>query len=181
MDDTSEPALIHDMHADHAGAFEALVRRYAGRILRAVMRITRDPVDAADVVQEALLAAYEHRHRFRGQSSFGTWLHRIAINCAIARRRRGARLTLAGDDDLAAHPAGESPEEPLLRSEIRAALQSALDDLPAVDRLIVWMKDVEDEAHEAIARRTGLTVSASRVRLHRARAALRSRLAGAAA
>lgn len=169
------------MHANHPDDFEALVRPYVGRMLRAIMRITRDPVDAADVQQEALLAAYEHRHRFRGQASFGTWLHRIAINCAIARRRRGARMELVGDGALAARPGGESPEDPLLRSEVRVLLQAALDDLPAVDRLIVWLKDVEDEAHEEIARRTGLTVGASRVRLHRARAALRSRLATVAA
>lgn len=184
-DARSESRLLHDMQRGRPGAFEALVRPYSARLLRAILRITRNPVDAADVQQETLLAAFEHRHRFRGQSSFGTWLHRIAINCALARRRRGGRIVpldecaLAHLDHANADRGDtEPPDHPLWRAEVRAALEQAMSALPTVDRTIVWMRDVEDEAHDEIARRTGLSVGASRIRLHRAHALLRGRLSG---
>lgn len=175
------------VRAGDLSAFEALIRPYENRVYRAALRITRDPATAADVYQDALLAAFERLESFRGDAAFGSWLHRIAMNCALMRRRAPAHTRVVPEDDLPrfswmgmhAQPVrdwAESAEAPAERAELRRALAAALDALPEVDRAIVWLKDAEGLAHEDIAAATGLSVSATRSRLHRARLALRTQL-----
>lgn len=185
---SGEEALLLRVRKGDPDAFEQLIHPYESRVYRAVLRVTRNPTEAADVYQDALLAAFEKIDGFRGQAAFGTWLHRIAINCALMHRRAPAHTRVVSEEDLPkfdwmgrhdepVRDWGESAEIPAQRAELRAVLQRALDALPEIDRLVVWMKDVEGECHETIADATGLTVSATRSRLHRARIWLRSQLA----
>ena len=183
-----EAALVLRVRKGDLPAFEELIRPYERRVYRGILRITRDPTEAADVYQETLLTAFEKFDGFRGDAAFGSWLHRIAVNCALMRHRARKRAPVVLEDDLPtfdwmgmhARPVSdwaESAEAPLRRAQLRAALDAALDALPEVDRAIVWLKDAEGESHEDIAAATGLTVSATRSRLHRARLFLRGRLA----
>lgn len=183
-----EAALVSRVRNGDLSAFEELIRPYEGRLYQGILRITRDPTEAADVYQETLLAAFEKFDAFRGDAAFGSWLHRIGVNFALMRHRARKRSPIVLEDDLPkfdwrgmhAQPVcdwEESLEAPLDRAQLRAALDSALGALPEVDRAIVWLKDAEGESHENIASATGLTVSATRSRLHRARVFLRERLA----
>ncbi|MCC7194668.1 MAG: sigma-70 family RNA polymerase sigma factor [Gemmatimonadaceae bacterium] len=182
-----EAALVARVRAGDLSAFEALIRPYENRIYRAILRITRDPASAADVYQDALLTAFEKLASFRGDAAFGSWLQRIAMNGALMRRRAPAHHRVVSEDDLPrfnwmgmhARPVrdwAESAEAPAARAELRVALAAALDALPETDRAIVWLKDAEGLPHEDIAAATGLSVSATRSRLHRARLSLRAHL-----
>ncbi len=187
MEEWNETALVARTLGGEASAFEELIRPYEGRVYQAVLRITRNQADAADVYQEAVLAAFEKLSDFRGAAAFGTWLHRIAVNCALMQRRADARNPVVLEEDLPnfnwmgmhaqpVHNWAESAEAPAQRAEMRTALNTALDTLPEIDRAIVWMKDAEGLSHEEIAAATGLSVTAARTRLHRARLWLRAQL-----
>ena len=95
-----EATLVAQVRAGDLSAFEALIRPYENRIYRAILRITRDPSSAADVYQDALLAAFEKLASFRGDAAFGSWLQRIAMNLALMRRRAPAHHRVVSEDDL---------------------------------------------------------------------------------
>lgn len=182
-----EADLVAKVRSGDVAAFEDLVRPYEGRVYQTVLRIVQNPAEAADVYQEALLAAFEKLASFEAKSAFGTWLYRIVVNYALMHRRATARAPIVLEEDLPkfnwlgmhVRPIAdfaESAEDPVQRSELRRALSEALSLLPELDRAVVWLKDAEGLSHEEIAAATGLTVSATRSRLHRARVWLRGRL-----
>lgn len=184
-----EAELVAKVRSGDGAAFEDLVRPYDGRVYQTVLRIVQNSAEAADVYQETLLAAFEKLASFEAKSAFGTWLYRIAVNYALMHRRATARAPVVLEDDLPkfnwlgmhVRPVAdfaESAEDPVQRSELRRALSDALALLPEVDRAVVWLKDAEGLSHEEIAVATGLTVSATRSRLHRSRIWLRGRLEG---
>jgi RNA polymerase sigma-70 factor (ECF subfamily) len=157
-------------------------------VYQAVLRITRNDADAADVYQDAVLRAFEKLDGFRGDAAFGTWLYQIAINTALMHRRSANLSPEISEEDLpnfnwmGAYSAPvsdwtDSPEDRAYRSELRQGLAEALDGLPEVDRTIVWLKDALGMSHQEIAAATESTVLAVRSRLHRAHLVLRARLA----
>lgn len=183
----NEAALVAKALRGDGPAFEALLRPYERRTYCIVLRIAGNPADAADAYQDAVLAAFENIGRFRQGAAFGTWLYRIAVNCALMRRRTATRHPLIPDEDVPqfnwmgmhaqpVHDWTESAGALAERAELRVSLTSALGTLPAIDRAIVWMKDAEGLSHEEIAAATSLSVLATRTRLHRARLRLRTRL-----
>ena len=143
-------------------------------------RLTGDEEDARDVVQEAYLRAFRGLERFRGDAEFSTWMYRITANCAstfLVRRTRHRHEELddelAGDDRPAARPIPRGASRPV---PCRERLQQALVSLPPRLRAVVVLRDVYDLPHEAIAAELGISVSAAKVRLHRARRRLREDL-----
>lgn len=152
--------------------FEQIVTEHRGRVYRVVLGVVSDPELAADVVQETFIRAWRGLARFRGESSVGTWLHRIAINTALTARRRAARArgrTVDIEDDYAAEPTPEiDPERCGEVMDLRRSLEDALGSLPAGQRVVVVLKDVEGWSHAEIASQLGITESAAKVRLHRA-------------
>jgi RNA polymerase sigma-70 factor (ECF subfamily) len=188
MGTRSEQELLAAVRANDASAFEELIRPYEGRVYQAVLRITRNDADAADVYQDAVLRAFEKLDGFRGDAAFGTWLYQIAINTALMHRRSANLSPEISEEDLpnfnwmGAYSAPvsdwtDSPEDRAYRSELRQGLAEALDGLPEVDRTIVWLKDALGMSHQEIAAATESTVLAVRSRLHRAHLVLRARLA----
>lgn len=168
-------------------AFEELLRPYQGRVYQTVLRVVRNAADAADIYQEAVLAAFEKIEGFSGEAAFGTWLHRIAVNRALMHRRSSSRDPVVLEEDLPSfnwmgmhrQPVStwaESPEVLAERTQLRRLLADALDELPHVERAIVWLKDAEGLTHQEISEATGLSVPATRSRLHRARLWIRARL-----
>ena len=143
-------------------------------------RLVGDEEDARDVVQEAYLRAYRGLKRFRGDAQFTTWLYRITANCASthagqARPQppRGAARGRAAGRQAAG---GATPRPTPTSGELREQLQEALVDLPPRLRAVVVLRDIYDLPHEAIAAELGISESAAKVRLHRARRKLRERL-----
>ncbi len=148
------------------------MRRYNRRVFRAARSVVRDDSEAEDVVQETFVRAYRHLATFEGRSSLATWLTRIAVHEALARVRR-ARL-FDGDGGLAsARSAQAGPEERVGSRELRSVLIAAIDSLPEGLRTVFVMRDVEGLSTLEACEVLDLTPEAVRVRLHRARAALR--------
>jgi RNA polymerase sigma-70 factor, ECF subfamily len=157
--------------ADHR-EFDDLVAEHRSRVYSVALRVVRDPELAADVVQETFIRAWRGLSRFRGDSTFATWLHRIAVNTALTARKRAARTRSASlevVEEVVAEPTVEA--DPDRRSEVlalRERLERALDTLPPGQRAVVVLKDVEGWSHSEIAHRLEITEAAAKVRLHRA-------------
>jgi RNA polymerase sigma-70 factor (ECF subfamily) len=160
-------------------AFEQLVKAtYAGTYTLA-FRLTGDEEDARDVVQESYLRAYRGLKRFRGDAQFTTWLYRITANCAstqLGKRSRHRHDELLDDSPIADTNPDVDPEARADATALRERLNVALRELPPRLRAVVVLRDVYDLPHEAIAAELGISESAAKVRLHRARRKLREHL-----
>jgi RNA polymerase sigma-70 factor (ECF subfamily) len=162
-------------HGDHP-AFEELVRRTHADTYALARRLVSDPDDALDVTQEAYLRAFRSLRRFRGDAQFSTWLYRITANCAathLGRRRRHQHESL--DEEVTVYDT--TPEhDPVAvadASQLRDRLETAIADLPSRLRAVVVLRDIYDLNHAEIAEELGISESAAKVRLHRARRKLR--------
>jgi RNA polymerase sigma-70 factor (ECF subfamily) len=160
-------------------AFDELVRVTHAETYTLAYRLTGDEEDARDVVQEAYLRAYRGLRRFRGDAQFSTWMYRITANCAATHLGRRARHRHDELDEGAPLADVHADHDPQLRadaSDLRGRLRVALDALPPRLRAVVVLRDVYDLPHEAIAAELGISESAAKVRLHRARNKLREQL-----
>lgn len=160
-------------------AFEELVRATYAETYTLAYRLTSDEEDARDVVQESYLRAYRGLRRFRGDAQFSTWLYRITANCAsthLARRHRYRHEQLDHETPVFESHAGSDPSAQAEAGALRDRLTEALRELPPKLRAVVVLRDVYDLPHEAIAAELGISESAAKVRLHRARRKLRDRL-----
>jgi RNA polymerase sigma-70 factor (ECF subfamily) len=159
--------------------FEVLMRRHNQRVYRAVRAILRDEAEVEDVMQQAYLRAYTHLRDFEGGSAFSTWLLRIAVNEALGRIRRRDRMTLVGDLPEEIEPTGappQTPEDAAAAREAAALLEEAIDRLPAGHRVVYMLREVEQLSTAETAQALGIQEDAVKVRLHRARLALRGLL-----
>ncbi|MCX7621105.1 MAG: sigma-70 family RNA polymerase sigma factor [Acidimicrobiales bacterium] len=171
--------LVAAAQAGDRQAFDELVRVTYADTYTLAYRLTGDEEDAQDVVQEAYLRAFRGLKRFRGDAQFSTWMYRITANCAstyLGKRSRHRHDELS--EELAVSDERESAN-PELRAEtgaLRDRLQVALRALPPRLRAVVVLRDIYDLPHEAIAAELGISESAAKVRLHRARRKLREDL-----
>ncbi len=138
------------------------------------LRLTGDPHEAADVTQEAYLRAYRSIGGFRSESRFSTWMYRITANCASThmgrlRRHRRRNRELALDEMVVDETGSHDPQARTDAAELQQQLLEALDSLPAKLRAVVVLRDSYDMSHEDIAEQLGISVTAAKVRLHRAR------------
>ena len=160
-------------------AFEQLVRATAADTYSLARRLVGNEDDARDVVQEAYLRAFRGIGGFRGDAQFATWLHRITANCAsshLGRRQRHRHEELDDDEAVADDHPTRNPELAAESGALRDQLVAELAELPPRLRAVVVLRDVYDLPHEAIAAELGISVTAAKVRLHRARKRLRERL-----
>jgi RNA polymerase sigma-70 factor (ECF subfamily) len=161
------------------GAFERLIVLTHRDTYTLALRLTGDREDARDVTQEAYLRAYRGLAGFRDEARFSTWLHRITANTAsthVGRRRRHRHEPLPEQGDVA-DPSGHA--DPALRADagdLRDRVVEALDHLPPRLRAVVVLRDVYEMPHEAVAAELGISPTAAKVRLHRARLRLRGEL-----
>jgi RNA polymerase sigma-70 factor, ECF subfamily len=170
-------------------AAERLVSRYGERAYRLASRITGSAADAEEVVQDALWTVIRKIDTFRGESAFGSWFYRIVANAAYqklrGRQSRQRELSLEEVlpyfDESGCHVSpmvdwSPRTDDPALQVELRAALTSAIDDLPATYRAALILRDVEGRSTRQIAETLGLSLPAVKTRVHRARLYLRKRL-----
>jgi len=184
----SEGLLLEHLRAGDAAAFETLVRLYGGRMLVAARRLLRNEDDAADAVQEAFLAAFKSIDGFQGTARLSTWLHRIVINAALMKVRRTSRRPEEAIEDLlprfdadgcwaeTVQDWGAGSEELLERRETRVLVRRCIDALPEAYRTVLMLRDIEDLDTDEAADILGITPNATKIRLHRARQALRTLL-----
>ena len=172
-------ALVERAKSGDREAFDRLVRVTHSDAYALALRLTGSTEDARDVVQEAYLRAYRSVGRFRGEALFSTWLYRIVANCAathVGRRQLHRHDHLGAHDDVV----DTRPDnDPTLQSDLAALrenLDAAIRDLPPRLRSVVVLRDMYDLPHEAIAKELGISVTAAKVRLHRARRRLREQV-----
>jgi RNA polymerase sigma-70 factor (ECF subfamily) len=174
--DAAAVALARDGDSD---AFRGLVERHSRAVFRLAHRMTGNPQDAEDVVQETFLKAYRQLGRFESRANFGTWLHRIAVNCSIdliRSRKHQETGHDAADLDLldAAHgPDGvqrvdPSPERLMLSSEVQERVGHAMETLTPMERAAFVLRHFEGQSIEDISRALGLKANAAKHSIFRA-------------
>jgi RNA polymerase sigma-70 factor (ECF subfamily) len=171
--------LVALARAGDQAAFGELVRIHQHEVFTLAVRLVGDRSLAADVTQEALVRAWKAIGRFRGDAAFSTWLHRITVNAAWTQRTRAKRHQTQDIDSMTQHPEADlrsSPELAGERAELRSVLGGALNRLPDQQRAVVVLKDIYGWSHKDIAESLSISVTAAKVRLHRAHLRLRDLL-----
>ena len=183
-----ERTLLAALRAGDGRAYERLVSEHGGRMLAVARRMLRNDEEARDALQEAFLLAFRGIARFEGQSRISTWLHRIVVNCSLMKlRSRRAHpeesiepmLPTFQEDGHSMDSYAEWPERPdtdYARNEIRDLVRTTIDRLPETYRTILILRDIEELDTSEVATMLGVTANAVKIRLHRARQALRELL-----
>jgi RNA polymerase sigma-70 factor (ECF subfamily) len=186
-DDASESSLLARLRAGDEAAYAELVRATTPRLLATARRMLDDDDAARDVVQNAFSSAWRALPRFHGESKLSTWLHRIVVNAALmhlrAKKRRPEEsiesLLPSFDDDggwLEAPDAQGAPDASIDRERTRALVQRCIAQLPESHRTVIILRDIEELDTEQTAQALGISPEATKMRLHRARQALRTLL-----
>ncbi len=175
--DQDDAELIDRVRGGDSSAFEGLVRKYQNRLFTALVHISGSRQEAEDIAQDAFVQSYRKLHLFAGNSSFYTWLYRIAVNAAISRKRKKRAeysveqtQSVTGDEPL---DRSERVDERLLREERATLIQTALAKLPEEFRVVLVLREMEAFDYEAISETLDLPVGTVRSRLHRARLQLK--------
>jgi RNA polymerase sigma-70 factor, ECF subfamily len=187
-DDNGSEALIAALRRGDPAAYETLVCTHGGRLLAVARRLLRHEEDARDAVQEAFLLAFRGLSGFGGRCQLSTWLHRIVVNAALMKLRSRERKPESPIDELLPEflPDGHhvtqfdewrlpAPER-LIREEQRAQVRAAIDRLPESYRTVLMLRDIDELDTADVARLLGISANAVKIRLHRARQALRTLL-----
>lgn len=187
---TNEPpdadGLVERLKAHDEEAFETIVRRYGGRMLATARRLLGNEHDARDAVQQAFIAVFKSIASFNGDARLSTWLHRIVVNAALMQMRYRRRRPELPIEDLLprfdeagqwADEDGDSSwadEHPIDARQTREMVRRCIDQLPETYRSVLLLRDIEELGTVEVAEMLGVTPNAAKVRLHRARQALKS-------
>ena len=171
--DAAAVALARDGDSE---AFRALVERHSRAVFRLAHRMTGNASDAEDVVQETFLKAYRQLSRFESRANFGTWVHRIAVNCSIDLiRARPHRESGHDATDLeqfgaaeAAEPTLPSPERLMLSAEVQGRISDAMTSLSKMERAAFVLRHFEGQSIDEISRALGLKTNATKHSIFRA-------------
>lgn len=185
--DADEARFLAALRTRDERAFNTLVMRFQDRVFNLVYRLLGSPEDARDVAQEVFVSVFEKIETYRGESSLGTWIFRIATNHAknrikyLARRHDRKQDSL---DDLLAQPSESRfsakvprPDEAASQGEISQLVDRALGQLDEEQRIVVVLRDIEGQSYEDIVTITGLNLGTVKSRIHRARQRLKELLA----
>ena len=187
--DYGETELVARLQANDAAAYAELVRAQGPRMLAVARRLLRSDDDAADAVQEAFISAFRAIGNFEGGAKLSTWLHRIVVNASLMRLRNRSRRPEVSIDELLPKFVDDgghideprewrSPEplDALERRETRERVRGLIDQLPTDYRTVLLLRDIEGLDTKETAELLGVTPNAAKIRLHRARLALRTLL-----
>ena len=183
-----EQVLLQGLRDHRPEAFESLVRAYTPRLLAVARRMLGSDEDARDVVQDGFLNAFRAIDRFEGHAKLSTWLHRIVVNAALMKLRTRRRKPEESLEPLLpafrenGHHADkfsawdEAADDLAEREETRQVVREAILSLPETYREVLVLRDIEEMSTDETARALGITPNAVKIRLHRARLALRTLL-----
>ncbi len=157
--------LVQRVQAGDSAAFRALFDKYHRRAFAVAMGVVKNEVDARDAVQEAFVKVHKNIHKFKGSSSFYTWLYRIVMNVSIDHVRRTSRRKSLDFDERALHEESEvagdgalipsvtdaNPGKAALRKELGGAIQAALQELPEHHRAVIVLREIEGMSYEQMA------------------------------
>ncbi len=180
-DDT---CLVQETLAGNQASFQILVERYQSRLFSLVRHYTRNQYEIEDVVQETFLKAYSRLDSFQHQSSFYTWIYRIAVNTILDFLKRRGRSPVTAVEDLEVVQSGVSqpssrvmsPDARLQREEIQQITQKILEGMPEIFRTVLVMREFEEMAYQDIADVLGISIGTVESRLFRARARFKEKL-----
>ena len=188
-----DPALVKACQRGEPGALDALIRATYADVYALCRRMLADPDEASDATQEVFVRVMRSVLGFRGESAFGTWLHRVTVNVCLTSLRRRSRARAAGmvaggtpfampGDEAGLESTADSPEDRAVTADLAARSEAALAALPEDARAVVVLRDIEGLSTKEVAELLGVTETVVKVRLHRAHARLRTMiLAGDAA
>lgn len=186
----NDAKIIERLKMGDEAALETIFNLHSGKLYSVAQRILGEAADTEEVIQDVFWTAYRKAKTFKGDSQLSTWLYRLTVNAALGRIRRGKKKReveyeeylpkFQEDGHHRVRPVidwSDTLDEKYARQEVHALLGKALDQLKPIDRSIVVLSDMEGLADKEIAAALGLTVSAVKTRLHRARLFLRGKLA----
>jgi RNA polymerase sigma-70 factor (ECF subfamily) len=179
-----DPALVRACQRGEPGALDALIRATYADVYALSRRMLADPDEAADATQEVFVRVMRSVLGFRGESAFGTWLHRVTVNVCLTMLRKRSRAREIGvvagslpfglpDDKASLAAGGPLPDELAATHDLVARSEAALATLPEDARTVVVLRDIEGLSTKEVADLLGITESVVKVRLHRAHARLR--------
>ena len=180
----SDEEIVRRVRAGATSLFEVLMRRYNQRLYRVARSILGSEIEAEDVMQEAYVRAFEHLDQFAGRSRFSTWLTKIVVHEASARRRKAGRFQAfdaprprrGSEEPSTRMMSFGNPESRLFDREVRLLLEHAMDALPEEYRAVFVLREIEEMDTGEAAEALGVTEEVVRTRLMRARAMLREDL-----
>jgi RNA polymerase sigma-70 factor (ECF subfamily) len=170
-----ETDLVAGLQAGDEDAYETLFRTHSGAMMGVARRFLGDTDDAADAIQDAFISAFRAMGSFEGTSRLGTWLHRITVNACLMKLRGRRRGRLVPLDDSHA-PVCRPEDDCLSRAEVAERVRACIDRLPPAYRTVIRLRDIEGVGTAEAAGRLGTNEGAVKVRLHRARQALKALL-----
>lgn len=185
---TDDGVLVDSLIAGDVAALEETIRQYGGRMLAVARQLLGNEQDAQDAVQDAFVTAFRSLDKFERRSSLATWLHRIVVNSALMKRRSRNRrheesiealLPKFKEDGHQAQPTprwSESASSALEQEEVRAQVRASIDRLPETHRTVLLLRDIQGLDTETVSELLGISPEAVKVRLHRARQALKTLL-----
>ena len=169
----TDDELVRLAQAGDGSAFEQLVVRHQAAVFRAALAALRSPADAEEATQDALVRAWQKLGTFRGESAFGTWLHRVAVNVILQKRAalKTERDRFVSDENALDDVPGRAKAD-----QADVDVERAIERLPQGARTVFVLHDVEGFTHEEIGAFLGVTAGTSKAQLHRARMILRGYL-----
>ena len=175
-DEISNSELVRKSQLGDKAAFEELVIRHQDLVFSLAFKLTGNREMANDVAQEAFIRAWKAIEKFRGDSTFSTWIYRITVNTAWTLRKKAKKHNTLNIDDTyepIVIDEKKDPELVAINSDLSSVLINALDKIPIEQRIIVELKNIEGRSHKEIADYLDISVTAAKVRLHRAHQKLR--------
>ena len=176
-EDVSNSELVKKSQLGDKSAFEELVKRHQELVFSLSFKLTGNRELANDVAQEAFIRAWKAIEKFRGDSTFGTWIYRITVNTAWTLRKKAKKhysLNIEDTQEPVVVDEKKDPELVAINSDLSIVLRKALNQIPLEQRIIVELKNIEGRSHKEIADYLDISVTAAKVRLHRAHQKLRN-------
>ena len=176
-EEVSNSELVKKSQLGDKSAFEELVKRHQDLVFSLSFKLTGKRELANDVAQEAFIRAWKAIEKFRGDSTFGTWIYRITVNTAWTLRKKAKKhysLNIEDTQEPVVIDEKKDPELVAINSDLSVVLRKALNQIPLEQRIIVELKNIEGRSHKEIADYLDISVTAAKVRLHRAHQKLRN-------
>ncbi len=179
----TDELLVHRAKSGDLKAYEILIRRYQHKVYNLAAKMVRNREDARDLAQDTFIRVYQNLPRFRGDSSFGTWVYRVASNKCLDYLRKkkveGERVVLSTfENDVHFSDSRDSPEESAIREDENRRLRDALDSLPKAYRIAIILQHYQQLSYKEIAEVLELPVKTVATRIYRAKIILREKLTG---